>query len=77
MRTTVPPCLLPAITSNNDSKPLQLDREGLDRFSRFHTRTILTIGTTQVSELYQKTMIELAFSVRMYIDLSDIWTDIT
>lgn len=50
--------LYPALNLN-----LEMDRELLNRFSRFHNRTVLTMGASKFSTVFQSVTAQLAFSV--------------
>lgn len=51
--------LHPAIIPDNNSV-LQLDRQSLDRLTRFQMRTVLSIGTARAARLYQTETVRLA-----------------
>lgn len=69
-----PASLYPAIVSD-DKSTFQLDRQSLERFNRFQTRTVLSIGSPRAARLFQNIIADLAFSVRTHIDQSDIRTN--
>ena len=75
--TKVPPCLYPApaIISDNFST-FELDRQSLDRLSRFYFRTVPSIGSPKAVTFFQSKAIELACSVRTHIDQPCIRTNI-
>jgi hypothetical protein len=60
-RPEIPQVLYPALDST-----LQLDRELLDRFTRFHERTVFSMGTPEVSVLFRGITAKLAFAVRYF-----------
>ena len=46
----------------------QLDRECWERLGRFQMRTVLSIGPPDISHIYQKETLKLAWAVRLHVD---------
>jgi hypothetical protein len=62
-RVEVPAFLYPPVDST-----FRINMEHLDRFARFHSRTVLTVGSLESAALFQRTTPELALSVKPPID---------
>ena len=62
VKVPVPACLYPVIIPD-DKSAFQLDGQSLDRLSRFHMRTVLTMGNKSAAALFQNVITRLAYSV--------------
>lgn len=51
--------LYPAVQTD-----LNIDKDFLDRFTRFNSRTVLSMGTPEIALKFQSISTQLAFSVR-------------